>query len=133
MSGSVRDVTSNRALLNGGTLPLSTGIQVVGIDADQATFTPVIGAIHTVAVAAAGRQWTMTAASAQAVYDLKVGEGFLFIVQNNGANTITLAAGAGVTAGAGTLTVLSARTRIFAFTRTGNATYQLDTLGVLTQ
>ena len=110
----------------------ATSVQVMGGDIDRATFYPQPGAIHTVATAAAGRTWTITTDSVAAL-DLSIGAGFLFYVQNNGANTITLAVSGVVAAGAGTITVPTARVRIFSLTRIGAASYQLDTLGVLTQ
>ena len=132
--GSVRDATPNRSNQNGGTFPAQCAVSVMGGDIDRPTFFPTPGAIHTVAVAAAGRTWTISAAAIPLPYDLKIGQGFLFYVQNNGANTITLAVtNPGVVAGAGTITVATARTRIFSLTRISDAVHQLDTLGVLVQ
>lgn len=130
--GSVRDATANRAF-SVAPRPGASSVQVMGGDIDRPFFCPVPSGVHTVATAAAGRTWTITNAAAALPYDLAVGEGFSFAVQNNGANTITLAVAGGVSAGAGTITVPTARVRLFVLTRTGEATYQLDTLGVLTQ
>ena len=130
--GSVRDATANRAF-SVAPRPGASSVQVMGGDIDRPFFCPVPAGIHTVALAAAGRQWTITNAAAALPYDLAVGEGFWFAVQNNGASTITLAVAGGVSAGAGTITVPTARVRLFVLTRTGDATYQLDTLGVLVQ
>ncbi len=126
---SSRDVVPDRRVVPGLG---ATGVQVMGGDIDRPIFYPQPGAIHTVATAAAGRAWTITTDSVAAL-DLPIGSGFLFYVQNNGASTITLAGSGVVAAGAGTLTVATARVRIFALTRIGAASYQLDTLGTLTQ
>lgn len=112
--------------------PQAASLQVMGGDIDRPTFTPLPGGLHTVAVAAAGRTWTISTA-AVANYSVEVGSGFQFTVQNNGASTITLVGSGIVTAGAGTIAVATARTRIFQLSRTGEATWQLDTLGTLTQ
>lgn len=139
--GSVRDITPNRAIQL-GSMPVAgaTSIQVMGGDIARPNFTPVPGGIHTVAVAAAGRTWTIDDTTVPLPYDLKVGEGFWFIVQNNGANTITLAAAGGtssVTAGAGTLTVATGTSRFFMLCRVpptspNTLAHVLTTFGTLT-
>ena len=129
--GSFRDAIPNRSILSGGLISQSTSV-VTEPDAAKTFFNPVQGALHTVASTAAVT-WTITDASAPLPYDLKIGEGFLFFIQNNdGADAITVAVAGNVTAGAGTFTVPSARTRIFSLTRISNLVHQLNTLGVLT-
>lgn len=131
--GSVRDAVPNRSILCGGVIAGSTSTQAIPAGA-QATFYPTQGGIHTVAANAAGVTYTITDAAAPLPYDLRIGEGFIFYVQNNdAADTITFAVGGNVAAGAGTLTVAGASTRIFALTRTSNLVHQLTTLGTLTQ
>lgn len=131
-TGSIRDASANRGF-SVAPYPGATSLQVLGGDIDRPFFCPVSGALHTVAVAAAGRTFTITNAAAALPYDLTVGQAFSFAIQNNGASTITVVAGGGVSAGAGTLTIPTARVRIFVLSRTGDSTYQLDTLGVLVQ
>ena len=136
--GSFRDATPNRSILSGGIIAGSTSVSVQP-DGARAAFYPQQGAIHTIAVLAANVTWTITDATVPLPYDLKIGEGFMFSIQNNGASLLTLAVagvdanGKGTRVGAGTLTVPTARTRIFALTRVSEFVHQLDTLGVLTQ
>ena len=110
----------------------AVSMQVMGGDIARPLFYPVPGGIHTVAVAAAGRAWVITDAAVALPYDLKVGEGFFFIVQNNGASTITLSGAGNVTAGAGTLTVATNTSRFFMLSRTSATAHTLTTFGTLT-
>lgn len=132
-TGSVRDAIPARTVQAGdGGIAGACSVQVIGSDADNTSFYPSPGGLHTVATAAAGRTWTITNASKPLPYELPIGVGFQFSIQNNGANTITLAVAGTVAAGAGTLTVPTNRTRIFCLSRTTATVYKLDTLGVLT-
>lgn len=126
--GSVRDVVADRAK---STYASGSSLQVIP-DVALSPWTPIPGAVHTMAVNTT-RTLTITDAAVPLPYDLKVGEGFIFYVQNNdGANTLTIAVAGNVTAGAGTYTVAAARTRIFALNRTSATAHVLTTLGVLT-
>ena len=134
-TASVRDVIPNRSFVTGGAGIGSTSVVVLpDPGAATSTFFPTPGAVHTVAVLAAPSTWTLTDAVSALPYDLKIGEGFIFYMQNNGASTLTFACAGNITqGGAGTITVPTSRTRIFSLTRTGAVTYQLHTLGVLVQ
>ncbi len=134
---SVRDTTPNRNLLNGGgtASPVSIVTMSHG-DAAIASFTPHRNSIH-LAVPTAARAWTILETGLAASYDLKLGEGFSFWVQNDsaGANTITLTVGGGagqIAKGAGTFTIAQATTRHFLIVRTGASTHTIYTTGTAT-
>jgi hypothetical protein len=134
---SVRDVLANRAHLNGvgHALPVSIITLAANGDVPLPAFTPGRNAIH-LTVPTVARSYTLTEAAMLASYDLKLGEGFIFWIQNNsaGANTVTLVAGGGVnvTSGAGTFTIAQNTTRQFIIVRTGAATHTLYTTGSAT-
>lgn len=131
--GSVRDAVANRSILCGGVIAGSCSTQPIPAGA-QPTFYPTQGGIHTVAANAGGVTYLISDAVTALPYDLRIGEGFIFYIQNNdAADLITMAVGGNVVTGAGTLTVAGASTRIFALTRTSNLVHQLTTLGTLTQ
>lgn len=123
--GDVRDITASRSDTKVGSVSI-----VVMPDAANTAWSPVPGAVHTFATVAGARTLTITDASSRLAYDLKVGEGFHFWIQNEGANTITVARAGNVAAGAGTLTVATTTTRHFVLARTSATAYQLTTLGV---
>lgn len=128
--GGVRDVTPSRALQLGGSNIHNPSLQTVGIDADITEWHPVPGGLHVVTLTA-GRQFTIDDTSNPLPYDLKIGEGFKFWVQNvsGGAFTCTVAVGGNVSAGAGTLTATQNNTRGYILTRTGALTHVLNTVG----
>lgn len=131
--GGKRDVIPSRIYSSASSaIPGASSIQVLGGDIDRPAFYPTAGGVHTVAVAAAGRTFTITDAAVPLPYDLKIGEGFSFIVQNNGASTITLARAGNVVAGSGTLTVATNTSRMFFLCRTSQTAHQLTTFGTLT-
>lgn len=130
--GSVRDHTPNRAIQRGGYQVGSCSIQTEP-DGAVTGWTPRPGACHVFATVAGARALVITDATTKLPYDLAVGEGFQFSVQNNGANTITISGAGNVSAGAGTLTIATTTTRLFILSRTGASTYRIDTLGVLSQ
>lgn len=133
--GSVRDVTPNRSIQLGGTIPGSCSFHTIGgADADVSPFYPVPGGFHSRTTAyAAGRTWTITDAAVALPYDLKTGEGFIFWVQNESGNTITLAGAGSVTADANvTLTAANNNTTLFALIRTSATAHVLTRFGTLT-
>lgn len=125
--GDIRDITASRSDVKVGSVSI-----VVMPDAANTAWSPVPGAVHTFAVTAAGRTLTVTDAASRLAYDMKIGEGFHFWVQNSGASTVTIAVAGTVAAGAGTLTVATNTTRHFVLVRTAAAVYQLTTIGTAT-
>lgn len=128
--GGIRDTTANRSLQI-GSAPIAgaASIVTVGQDAAISPFQPNPGAVH-INVPTAARTWTITDAAVPLPYDLKIGEGFWFVVQNDsaGANTITLAVGGNVVAGPGALTVAQDNSRMFVLSRTSATAHTLTSL-----
>lgn len=131
-TGSVRDHTPNRSIQRGGWQIGSCSIQTEP-DGAVTGWTPRQGAIHIFATVAGARALVITDATTRLPYDLAVGEGFQFAVQNNGANTITISGAGNVTTGAGTYTIATTTTRLFTLTRSTASAYVINTLGVLSQ
>lgn len=97
---------------------LAATMQIINsVDAAIPAFTPITNALYTNPVSAAGRTWTITTASARLTGVTAVGAGAKFVLQNDGANTITLAVAGAVTAAAGhTLTTATATSHTFVLT-----------------
>jgi hypothetical protein len=134
MASSNRDAIASRYFQAGTGQPGAFGV-VTGLDAAIAAFCPVRNSVY-LCVPTAARAWTMTEAGVAAGTDLKVGEGFIFYIQNNsaGANTITITAGGGanVASGAGTFTIAQANTRAFFLRRISSTAHELTTFGTWT-
>ena len=97
---------------------LATTAQIiVSVDAAIPAFTPIANTVYTIPVSAAPRTWTITTASARLTGITTVGLGSRFLVQNDGASTITLAGSGTVTVAAGhTVTVATVTSRSYLLT-----------------